>query len=101
MSQHVLIQTPLPPPLKLFTTHLAAEEGGVVGELLVDLLVLLVSLPAELTLEPPRTQLTLERHLIRVNLGLVSLHLDPLLEPLVTLTAFILQIMTRGLLMEK
>lgn len=51
VRQHVLVQTPFSPPLKLLAADLTCEEGGPVCHPLVDFVVLLMPLPAELTLE--------------------------------------------------
>ena len=82
VSQHVLVQTPFSPPLELFATHLAREEGRVVLHLLVDLVIILVSLPAELTFKLSITAIALIRHLLRVHLSLMSSDLYLLPEPL-------------------
>ena len=51
VCEHMLVQAPFSPPFKLFAADLTRQEGGPVFHLLVDLVVVLMSLPAELTLE--------------------------------------------------
>ena len=98
VCEHVLVQTPLPPPLKLLAADLTGEEGGPVGQLFVDLVIVLMSLPAEFTFKFPVASVAFKRHFSRMYLSLVAPGLDLLLESLATVGTGEPHVMTRPLL---
>ena len=62
VSEHVLVKAPFSSPLELFSTYLTRQEGCPVFHLPMDFVILLVSLPAELTLEFSVASITFIRH---------------------------------------
>ena len=84
VGQQVLVQTPFPSSLKLFPTDGTLEKGSVVLQSFVDLVIVLMSPPTELTFKLPVAPIALIGHFLAVDLSLVSLQLDLLSEPFLT-----------------
>ena len=91
VCEHVLIKTPFASSLKLFPTDGASQKGSVVLQSFVDLVIVLMSPPTELTFELPVAPIALIWHLLTVDLSLVSLDLDLLSEPFITVLTTELQ----------
>ena len=87
VGQQVLVQTPFPASLKLFATNGTLEEGSVVLQSFVDLVIVLMSPPTELTFKLPVASIALIGHFLTVDLSLVSLDLDLLSEPFIAVLA--------------
>ena len=87
VCQHVLIKAPLPSPLKLFPTDGTGQKGSVVLQSPVDLIIVLMSPPTELTFKLSIAPITLIGHFLAVDLSLVSFDLDLLSEPFIAVLA--------------